>query len=100
MLSDDDGNLVDFYDSALIVPYGREYDVFYEGGLGLLQDLAALTGGEALQSYEDTQILGDVDMGTVTYTRSLLLPLGIAAAVLFLIDVTLRRIRPRQKKNA
>lgn len=98
-LKDEHGEIVDFSDTVFTVSYSAEYDAFARGGSGLLEDIAALTGGTAMQSWEDFSILSDVDTGTVTYTRPIILPLGIIAALLFLVDVTLRRIHPRQKKK-
>jgi uncharacterized membrane protein len=73
---------------GLVVPYSPEYKA---GGpdMGLLAELARLTGGSALAEPDAAFVH---DLPTTDYAREIWRPLLLLAALLFPLDVGLRRI--------
>lgn len=93
---DADGNAVDYLEKSLAISYSAEYDAFAEDGDGLLAALCSFSDGIVSS---DTDKLSKVDMKDILLVKSPLIPLGIIAAILAIIDIVIRMLRWKDVKD-
>ena len=91
--------VLDEVTQSYAVPYSSEYNAFRTDGEAFLSDLCAVTGGRVVNYGTTERELALSNEMTVTFIKELFIPFGIIAAILFIIDVAIRRIRWKDIKN-
>ncbi len=84
---------------GLVVPYSPEYR-FNNTDEGLLKQLASLTGGKKLDSDQLSTVFDRKDLIPTENAREIWLPFLILVALLFPIDVAIRRITLKKRDVA
>ena len=97
-LYDDVGRIVDFATLAHAVSYSDEYDLFAASGRQLLEDVSAAAGGECVTYGTTEKDLVNAEERSVSFIKELFVPFAIAAFVLYLVDVAIRRVRLKDLK--
>ena len=97
-LYDDKGTIVDFTTLSHAVSYSSEYDLFSQSGRQLMEDISAATGGEFILYGMTEKDLVSAEERSISYIKELFVPFAIAALILYLIDVAIRRIRLKDLK--
>ena len=94
--TDADGGLLDYVQSAYAAMYSEEYNAFAASGKSMLEAIVSYSGGKVTV---DMEYLASVHVTGVSEITDPFILLSILAAVLFLIDVAIRKVRWKDLLN-
>lgn len=87
---------VDDLTTYISVPYSKEYDAFVDGGKSFLEGLCGYSNGKV---FTDINELVSVKMSEIEIVYNPIVPLALIAAILFIADVAVRKLRFKDIKK-
>lgn len=93
-IRDENGNMLDFNNVYIPVGYTLEYREFSSSGLSILNAVCGPSGGTVKTAGEGSLLSLIPPTGrTLEYITDLLIPFAVAALILLLLDITIRKLR-------